>query len=352
MVKLRQRVRSCREYIEYRQQVLLTVFKLLTATSVAYFEQINKDSKMTTLVAQDLTSFVFASNDEIKTTSLLVAEKFGKLHKDVLKKIESLECSAEFIGRNFALIETDVKVGFGTRKSPAYEMTKDGFMFLVMGFTGKAAAEVKELYINAFNFMLAKLFPKTAYALRDLPPVQPQTLTPAMLRHIEKRIAWLNKNQVGSTYAGLGRLIKEKFNVNERKAIPVHKYAEVCALLGCEPDAKALQGELVESAAQFKLPTGMVLIAETELADLKNRPASTWGNYATMMLALPNDNNRMLVSMYNGVTTLFEIPESYMVGDIESLERQLKLSGYHLVKDNPQNKLETIEKIVTAKFAA
>jgi Rha family phage regulatory protein len=299
--------------------------------------------------AVDFTSFVFASNDEIKTTSLLVAEKFGKLHKDVLKKIQTLECSAEFNQRNFAPVEYADAKG---EKRPAYEMTKDGFMFLVMGFTGKAAAEVKELYINAFNFMLAKLFPKTAYALRDLPPVQPQTLTPAMLRHIEKRIAWLNKNQVGSTYAGLGRLIKEKFNVNERKAIPVHKYAEVCALLGCEPDAKALQGELVESAAQFKLPTGMVLIAETELADLKNRPASTWGNYATMMLALPNDNNRMLVSMYNGVTTLFEIPESYMVGDIESLERQLKLSGYHLVKDNPQNKLETIEKIVTAKFAA
>jgi Rha family phage regulatory protein len=110
--------------------------------------------------AVDFTSFVFASNDDIKTTSLLVAEKFGKLHKDVLKKIENLECSAEFIGRNFALIETDVKVGFGTRKSPAYEMTKDGFMFLVMGFTGKAAAQIKEAYINAFNLMHAKLFQK------------------------------------------------------------------------------------------------------------------------------------------------------------------------------------------------
>ncbi len=39
------------------------------------------------------------------------------------------------------------------RKLQSYEMTKDGFMFLVMGFTGKKAAAIKEAYINAFNEM-------------------------------------------------------------------------------------------------------------------------------------------------------------------------------------------------------
>ena len=34
-----------------------------------------------------------------------------------------------------------------------YNVTKDGFMFLVMGFTGKQAAAIKEAYINAFNQM-------------------------------------------------------------------------------------------------------------------------------------------------------------------------------------------------------
>lgn len=120
-----------------------------------------------TLTVQDLdlSQFVFASNDDIKTTSLLVAEKFSKLHKDVLKKIESLECSSDFHKRNFAPMQIDVEIGNGAvRKSPAYEMTKDGFMFLVMGFTGKAAAQIKEAYINAFNLMHAKLFPKHATA--------------------------------------------------------------------------------------------------------------------------------------------------------------------------------------------
>ena len=36
-------------------------------------------------------------------------------------------------------------------------MDKDGFMFLVMGFTGQKAAQVKEAYINAFNWMSEKL---------------------------------------------------------------------------------------------------------------------------------------------------------------------------------------------------
>lgn len=36
-------------------------------------------------------------------------------------------------------------------------MTRDGFVFLVMGFTGKMAAKFKEAYIKAFNAMEAML---------------------------------------------------------------------------------------------------------------------------------------------------------------------------------------------------
>jgi Rha family phage regulatory protein len=36
-------------------------------------------------------------------------------------------------------------------------MTKDGFTFLVMGFTGAEAAKFKLAYITAFNDMEAKL---------------------------------------------------------------------------------------------------------------------------------------------------------------------------------------------------
>ncbi len=147
-----------------------------------------------------------------------------------------------------------------------YEMTKDGFMFLVMGFTGKAAAQIKEAYINAFNLMHAKLFPKTAYGLKELPTATPKTLTPAMLRHINKRVAWLVKNQVGTSYKALGGDILEKFNVNRRENIPLEKYREVCEFLNCEPDAKALEGELLE----YQPPQGMVLVPESELESFRH----------------------------------------------------------------------------------
>ncbi len=84
------------------------------------------------------------------TTSVLVAEKFGKKHKSVLRAIENLECSAKFTGRNFALSKYQDSTG---RTLPMFEMTKDGFVFLVMGFRGKKAAVWKEKYISAFNQM-------------------------------------------------------------------------------------------------------------------------------------------------------------------------------------------------------
>ena len=39
-----------------------------------------------------------------------------------------------------------------------YELTRDGFSFLVMGFTGKNAARFKEDYIRAFKPMNAYLY--------------------------------------------------------------------------------------------------------------------------------------------------------------------------------------------------
>ena len=48
----------------------------------------------------------------------------------------------------------------GTRKLPCYQITRDGFAFLAMGFTGKRAAQFKEAYINAFNQMEQALIGK------------------------------------------------------------------------------------------------------------------------------------------------------------------------------------------------
>ena len=87
------------------------------------------------------------------TTSLMVAEYFGKHHKDVLRAINLLDCSDIFRGRKIALSEYSRKNGNVTANYPMYYITLAGFTFLVMGFTGKVAAKFKEDYINAFNTM-------------------------------------------------------------------------------------------------------------------------------------------------------------------------------------------------------
>ncbi|WP_103757203.1 Rha family phage regulatory protein, partial [Escherichia coli] len=88
------------------------------------------------------------------TSSLAVANFFSKRHDDVLKKIRTLECSASFTSRNFSVSDYTDCTG---RKLPCYQITRDGFAFLAMGFTGKRAAQFKEAYINAFNQMEKQL---------------------------------------------------------------------------------------------------------------------------------------------------------------------------------------------------
>ena len=101
----------------------------------------------------------YQSNDgQPMADSLTVAEKFGKRHDDVLKALRNLDCSDKFRDRNFAASEYQVETGLGHMRSyPMYLMTRDGFVFLVMGFEGKRAAHWKETYIHAFNAMEGKL---------------------------------------------------------------------------------------------------------------------------------------------------------------------------------------------------
>lgn len=89
-------------------------------------------------------------NGQLVTTSLKVAEVFGKEHNKVVRDIENLSCSENFNLANFGEINHIDDKG---RSYKAYSMTKDGFVFLVMGYRGAKAAQFKESYIEAFNKM-------------------------------------------------------------------------------------------------------------------------------------------------------------------------------------------------------
>ncbi len=93
---------------------------------------------------------VAITDQKAVTTSMIVAEAFDKQHKNVLRSVERLECSDEFRRLNF---QPSSYLNEQNKPQPMCQITRDGFSFLAMGFTGKKAAEFKEAFIAAFNQM-------------------------------------------------------------------------------------------------------------------------------------------------------------------------------------------------------
>lgn len=102
----------------------------------------------------DLRHYIDVKDNQLYTPSTRIAEVFGKQHKDILRAIRNIDCSDYFNERNFAPVKYKDAKG---EMREMYNITKDGFVFLVMGFTGKQAAAIKEAYINAFNAMAEQL---------------------------------------------------------------------------------------------------------------------------------------------------------------------------------------------------
>lgn len=112
-----------------------------------------------------MNDLVFIEAGSPRTTSLLVAGKFGKRHGDVLRAIENLECSEKFRQRNFA---SSSYISEQNKHQPMFTITRDGFTFLAMGFTGRKAAAWKEEYIAAFNEMERELTRRTIQTQNEL----------------------------------------------------------------------------------------------------------------------------------------------------------------------------------------
>ena len=120
-------------------------------------------------VVSNISNAVTVSNGQVTTSSLKIAEVFGKKHCDVLRAIESLQVPDDFRKRTFAFSEYSAQNGIG--KIVKYTMvviTRDGFTILVMGFTGAKAMQFKIAYLEEFNRMEAKLRELSAV------PVQPE----------------------------------------------------------------------------------------------------------------------------------------------------------------------------------
>ena len=121
------------------------------------------------------------SNGKLTVSSIQVAKDFGKRHDHVVRDIENLiimineglpkigetyrvaENSADPLKRpkfkvSDYFIETTYQHPQNKQRYKCYDITRDGFSLLVMGFTGKKALNWKLRYIEAFNLMEQKLY--------------------------------------------------------------------------------------------------------------------------------------------------------------------------------------------------
>ncbi|HDJ1070580.1 TPA: Rha family transcriptional regulator [Escherichia coli] len=123
-------------------------------TTLMVVESLGGELFKLTIEAAIMATIPALSHPDVTIESIAIAEFFGKRHERVLDKIRNLDCSAKFTEHNFVSSEyTDST----SRKLPMYQITKNGFVFLVMGFTGKKAAAFKEAYIAEFDRMEKEL---------------------------------------------------------------------------------------------------------------------------------------------------------------------------------------------------
>ena len=193
---------------------------------------------------------------KVVVSSRDVADKFGKLHKDILKAVKNLDCSTSFTERNFAPSEYTDSTG---RKLPEVLMTRDGFTFLAMGFTGAKAAQFKEAYIAEFNRMEAELNSKmNPEQLLQNPDFLIQTLT-TLKEERQKRKALEVNAEKNAPYVIYGKSVE----VAEGSKL-VRTYAKLLTQAGMisEKDGFSLFSEsLVSLAKPARVTTNLISTA-------------------------------------------------------------------------------------------
>lgn len=96
------------------------------------------------------TPLVQAQDEQVVTTSLIVADEFEKEHRNVLRGIEGLlknEQTRKMFQKSTYIHEQN------KQEYTMYYMNRDGFALLAMGFTGKKALQFKLKFIEQFNRM-------------------------------------------------------------------------------------------------------------------------------------------------------------------------------------------------------
>lgn len=254
---------------------------------------------MTTITTSQISSspedFIKSVQGALRTTSLKVAHAFGKQHGHVLRKLDELGCSEEFASVHFWTHEETIQAGAVKRRSKVVEMDKDGFMFLVMGFTGQKAAEIKEAYINAFNWMAEKL---------------KRTATPDERAGLRAAVTMLTTKR-GLMHSAAYSLVHHRFNVEHIDELTPEQLPEAVEYI----HRMALEGEYLGKAA---LPAPKAEQIDYPLT----RPWNEWQEHhlVGMDAMYYSDIRRLIKQLLEAART----GATLKVGNVAGIQEELK----------------------------
>ena len=164
------------------------------------------------LLLSDPVPSVSVRNGRPATTSREVARYFNKRHDHVCRDIRNLITNTpeKFHAPNFGEMSEPVEIGNGAiRQDTLFIIYRDGFMLLVMGYTGKKALAIKLAYIEAFNAMEEELARRSRPAL----PTDPFPCSVEECRRLMRDINDLYDGKRHDLEHLKDRLVETTFNV-------------------------------------------------------------------------------------------------------------------------------------------
>lgn len=159
------------------------------------------------------------------TSSLMVAEYFGKEHYNVLRDIENLIiASPDLRGLNFEVTREIKHLGVTVRETPVYYMDRKGFCLLAMGFTGAKALAFKCAFYDEFDRMESAL--KSVQA--------PELIDAAQQREIQVAVR-KRAGKVRENYRALYRALKAHFRIPRYTCLQKKDFEAALAIIAETP---------------------------------------------------------------------------------------------------------------------
>ena len=202
-------------------------------------------------------ALVAVHGNRATTTSLLVAEMFGKQHKNVIQAIEKLIVVLPEKDRlNFQPISVADSYD---RQQPAYEISRDAFSLLAMGFTGKAALEWKLKFLEAFNLMESALNGQRRLPLYDAAEVYHSMFAVARSLRKGTNHAALAANAAARDMTGVDLLGLMQIDLNAPNPEGTILLEAVSRMMAVESSVKGSVKEVVERLTLYLSPENSVV---------------------------------------------------------------------------------------------